>query len=81
VLLALSVRLIPAVRVPVPLGLKVTLIVQLAPAATLAPAQVLTVSGKSLALFPPSGVPEIVSVAVPLLVTITVCGALVVPTV
>ena len=34
---ALSLRVTAAVRVPLPVGVKVTLIVQLAPAATLAP--------------------------------------------
>jgi hypothetical protein len=53
------------VRVPVAVGLKVTAIVQLAPALML-PAQVLVWEKSPLAV-----IPEIVSVALPVLFTVT----------
>src|SRR3982074_2656123 len=65
------------VRLPVALGLKVTPMVQLAPAARLLP-QVLLLTRKSpleVMLVMPSA-----SVAAPVLLKVTVCGALVVPT-
>lgn len=69
-----------AVRVPVAVGLKMTLIVQLAPAATLAP-QVL-VCEKSPLFVPVMMIPEPlkVRVAFPVLDNVTFCAALVVPT-
>src|SRR5947199_59778 len=60
-------------------GVKVTLMVQLAPAARLA-GQVL-VWAKSPALVPVTLTPLMFSAAVPLLVSVTVCAALVVFTV
>ena len=67
-----------AVRVPVAVGLKVTLIVQLAPAATELP-QVF-VWAKSPALVPVTEMPLIVSAALPVLLNVTVCAELVVLT-
>jgi hypothetical protein len=58
----------------VAVGVKVTLIVQLAPAATLAP-QVLVWAKSPLA-----ATLEMFRAALPVLVSVTVCGALVVPT-
>jgi len=72
--LALSVTFKLAVRIPVAVGVKLTLMVQLAPAAI-----VLGLSGqvfawpKSLALVPLIPIPLIVSGAVPLFVRVTVC--------
>ena len=67
-------------RVPVAVGLNVTLMVQLAPAATLAP-QVF-VCEKSPLLAPVMAMPEPlkVSVAFPVFVSVMFCEALVVPT-
>ena len=67
--LALSVKVIAAVRVPVVVGLKVTLTTQLAPAATLG-AQLL-VWAKSLALVPESATLVMLKVALPELVKVT----------
>ena len=72
-LLALSVIVSEPVRVPVAVGAKVTLIVQLPPAATEPPQ--LLVWAKS----PDVTMPLTVRVAVPVLLRVTVCGALVVP--
>jgi len=73
--LALSMNVTAPVCVPVVVGVKVKLILQLAPAATVFP-QVL-VCAKS---------PEVVTDVIlsdefPVLVSVTVCGVLVVPTV
>ena len=62
----LSVRVMAAVRVPLAAGVKVTLIAQLAPAATLAPQ--LFVWAKSLALLPESAILEMLKAALPELV-------------
>jgi hypothetical protein len=77
---ALSVTESEAFRAPVADGLKVTLIVQFAPAATLEP-QVL-VSVKSPLFAPPMAMPEplMLNVAVPVFVSVTVWAALVVET-
>src|SRR2546425_8303755 len=70
-----------ALRLPAAVGVKVTEIVQLAPAAS-----VLGLSGqvfvwaKSLAFAPLTATVLIVSAAVPELVSVTFCAALVVPT-
>jgi hypothetical protein len=72
---ALSVMLRVPVRVPEAVGLKVTLMLQLAPAATELPQ--LSVSAKS----PLAEILVIVKLTVPVLVSVTVCAALVVPTV
>jgi hypothetical protein len=74
-LLALSLTVIVPVSVPVVVGLNVTLIVQLAPAAKLEPQ--LFVSAK-LALV---AMLLIVRLVVPVLVSVTGCAVLVVPTV
>ena len=66
-----------ALRMPVALGLNLTVIVHWAPAATLDP-QVL-VSAKSGILLPFSAIP-ILNATVPTLVRVTVCGELIVPT-
>src|SRR6266851_1832291 len=75
---ALSVMLIEAVRVPVAVGAKVTLIVQVAPAATEAP-QVF-VCAKSPLFVPVMAMLEIINAAVPVLDRLTICTALVLPT-
>jgi hypothetical protein len=75
---ALSVMVTDAVRVPGLVGVKVTLIVQLAPAAKLAP-QVLAWM-KSPPLAPVMEMPVIVRVAVPLLVKVSVWAPLLLPT-
>lgn len=77
---ALSVTDSVAFRTPVAVGLNVMLMVQLALAATLEP-QVL-VSAKSPLFVPLMLIPEPlkVSVAVPVLVSVTVCAALVLAT-
>jgi hypothetical protein len=67
-----------AERLPLRVGAKVTLIVQLAPVATEVPQ--LFVWLKSPALLPLMDIPEMDRTAVPLFVNIAVCGALVVPT-
>src|SRR5581483_4069734 len=68
-----------ALRAPIAVGVKVTVIVQLPPPTTLVP-QVL-VCMKSPGLVPVRVIPVIVRVCAPTLVRVTVCGALVVPTV
>ena len=72
---ALSVMLMEAFLVPVAVVVNVTLIGQFAPAATLVP-QVL-VWAKSAGFAPPRAMPEMLSAALPLLVRVTVCAALV----
>ena len=76
--LALSVMLSEAVRLPLAEGVNVTLIVQLVPAATLAPQ--LLVCAKSLALVPASARLVMLKVALPVLLRVTVCAVLVVLT-
>jgi hypothetical protein len=76
--LALSVMLTEAVRVPLAGGVKVTLIVQWAPAATELPH--VLVSAKFLLLVPMTARLVILKVALPVLLRVTVCAALVVPT-
>ncbi len=71
---ALSVTVTAAVRVPLAAGVKVTLIVQLAPAGTELP-QVL-VWAKSLAFVPVIARLEIPKAALPELFTMTVCALL-----
>ncbi len=75
--LLLSVISKVVVRVPVPVGAKVTLMVQLLPTATELP-QVL-VSAKSPELPPVGAMLLIAKGALPWLVRVTVCAALVVP--
>jgi hypothetical protein len=76
--MALSVKETAAVRDPLAAGVKVTLIVQLPPAATLAP-QVL-VWTKSPGLAPERAMLEIVKAAEPVLFSVTAWAVLVVPT-
>ena len=75
---ALSVTTKVPVRVPAADGVKVTLVVQLAPAARVAP-QVVAPFVKLVALVPPIAMLVMFSVAPPVLVRVTVCAALVVP--
>jgi hypothetical protein len=75
---ALSVAVTEALRAPVACGVNVTLMVQLAPAATDVP-QVL-VWAKSLMLVPVTATLVRESAALPELVSVTVCAVLVVPT-
>jgi len=74
-LVALSVIVKVPVRVPAAVGVQVTLIVQLAPAFTLLPQLFVSPNSSEAAIF------EIRRVAAPVFVRVTVCGALVVPTV
>jgi hypothetical protein len=67
----LSVTVTTAVRVPTPLGVKLTEILQLAPTASVLP-QVL-VCEKSPALLPPIAIDVIVSAAAPVLAKTSVC--------
>ena len=68
--LALSVRMRAALRVPLAVGVKVTLIVQLPPAATLDPH--VLVSAKSLGLAPARVRLEMLRAALPVLVSVMV---------
>ena len=76
-LIALSVMASDAPRDPVAAGVNVTLIVQLAPAATLLP-QVF-VWAKSPGFGPPMAMLEMFREALPMFESVTVCGELVVP--
>jgi hypothetical protein len=78
--LALSAKLNEALRLPAADGVKVTLTVQVLFGVTVAPVQVSALLAKSPAFAPPTAAAEMVRFAVPLLVTITVCAALVVLT-
>lgn len=75
--LALSVMLTTAERLPAEAGVNVTLIVQLAPAATEEPQVV--VSPKSPGLAPNKPILTMFSTVLPVLVRVTDCAALVVP--
>ena len=66
-------------RGPVVVGVKVTAMEQLAPAARLVPQ--LSPSAKSPGFVPVIAIPEILSVTVPLLVSVMILRPLVVPTV
>ena len=68
--LALSAMLSEAVRLPLAEGVKVTLIVQLPPAATEVPQLLLW--AKSLGLAPPSARLEMLKAALPVLLRVTV---------
>lgn len=75
----MSVMLTLALRVPVALGLKVTLMVQVAPAASgPEPTGQVLVWAKSVALVPVRLIPLMASGAVPLLVSVMDWAALVV---
>ncbi len=75
---ALSVMVTAAARLPDAAGVKLTLTVQLAPAATLVPQVLLSL--KSPLFVPVMAILEIVRVAVPLFVSVTFAAALPVPT-
>jgi hypothetical protein len=77
-LATLSVRVTVAVRAPLAAGVKVTLIVQLVPAATELPH--VLVSAKSLALAPVTARLVTLKAALPVLLKVTVCAALITPT-
>jgi len=77
--LALSVTATPALRVPVAVGLNVTLIVQLVPAARLAPQVWVWV--KSPLLVPVMAMPLMLSAALPALERVIDCATLLAPTV
>jgi hypothetical protein len=79
-LAALSVKFSEALRFPVADGVNVTLTVQALLGVTVAPEQVSALLAKLLAYVPPIATVEKVRLAVPVLVTVTVCGALVAPT-
>ena len=74
----MSLMVTAPVRVPVAVGLKLTAIVQLAPAATVVPQVPPLAEAKSPLK---RGLPLNVRVALPVLVSVTDCGVLVVPTV
>jgi len=74
-----SVIAIDAPRGPDWVGVKVTLIVQFAPATRVAP-HVLALWLNSAALFPTTAMLEIFSTELPMLLSISVCTALVLPT-
>jgi hypothetical protein len=76
--IVLSVIVIEALRGPNWLGVKVTLMVQFAPAATFESHVLLWV--KSAALFPVSAMLLITTAEVPVLVTVSCCALLTVPT-
>src|SRR6266516_594480 len=71
---ASSVIVTVPVRTPFALGLKATLIVQLPPAGTLEPQLFCAMKSPLAAML------EMVNVAPPVLVSVTLCGLLVVPT-
>src|SRR5579864_2944787 len=75
----LSVMLRVAVRLPTDWGVNVTLIVQLAPGATVAPQVV--VWEKSGGLLPPRAMPDILSATDAVLVRVITNGGLLVPTI
>ena len=75
----MSVTVSAAVRVPVALGVKVTLIVQFAPAARLVPH--VFVCAKSPLFAPVMAMLEMFNVAEPMLLRVTACAALAVPTI
>jgi hypothetical protein len=77
--LALSTRLTDPLREPAAVGVNATLSEQVLLAATEAPVQVSAVFEKSPALVPPMLTVEMASPALPLLVIVTDCAALVVP--
>jgi hypothetical protein len=79
---ALSVMPTDAVRVPLAVGVKVTLIAQLLPAATLPLVGhvVAEVKAKSPGFVPLSAMPVILRAALPVLESVTACAVLAVPT-
>ena len=75
---ALSVKFSEALRLPAADGVNVTLTVQVPLGVTVAPVQVSALLAKSLAFVPPIVTVEMVRLAVPVLVTVTLCAALLV---
>jgi hypothetical protein len=73
---ALSAKFSEALRLPVADGVNVTLTVQALLGATGAPVQASALLAKSLAFVPPIVTVEIVRLAVPVLVTVSVWAAL-----
>src|SRR5689334_9164755 len=78
--MASSVKLSEALRVPTAVGVNVTLTLQVPFTATAAPVQVSALMAKSPVLFPVSATELIWIVDVLMLVSVTLCAALVVPT-
>jgi hypothetical protein len=76
----LSVKFSEALRLPVADGVNFTLTVQVLLDVIVAPVQVSALFAKSLAFVPPIVTVQMVRFAVPVLVTVSVWGALVVPT-
>jgi len=74
----LSAKFSEAVSVPVADGVNVTLTVQVLVGVNVAPVQVSALLAKSASLAPLSVTPVMGRLVVPLLVTVSVCGALVV---
>jgi len=74
---ALSVKFSEALRFPVADGVNVTLTAQVLVGVTVAPEQVSALLPKSLAFVPPIVAGEKMRLAVPVFVTVTVCGVLV----
>jgi hypothetical protein len=79
-LAALSVKFSEALRPPVADGVNVTLTVQVPLGVTVAAVQVSALLAKSPTFMPPTATVEMVRLAVPLLVTVSVCGPLGAPT-
>src|SRR5208282_2720387 len=77
-LLLLSVKVSVPLRAPVAAGVNVTLTVQVPLGVTVAPVQVSALLAKSLAFVPPTVIVEMLRLAVPVLVTVSVWAALVV---
>jgi hypothetical protein len=77
---ALSVKFSEALRLPAAVGVKVTLRVQVLLGVTVAPVQVSALVAKSPEFVPPSVTVEIIKLAAPMLVTVSVWGALGLPT-
>jgi hypothetical protein len=75
---AMSVKFSEALRLPVADGVNVTLTVQVLSGATMAPVQVSALLAKSLKFVPLIVTVKMVSLLVPVLVTVTLCAALVV---
>lgn len=75
---ALSVKFSEPLRLPVADGVKVTLTAQVPLGVTVPPEQVSELLAKSLAFVPPIVTVEMVRLPVPLLVTVSICPALVV---
>jgi len=76
--LLLSVKFSEALRVPAADGVNVTPTVQVLLGVTVAPVQVSALLAKSLAFVPPIVTVEMVRLAFPVLVTVTLCAALLV---